>query len=153
MTHYMQLLVTNQPWNLIIFMAIPVIFAETITVTEFFIIFNRLTRGTLKTINKAASILAGIYFAGIFLYLTTQVVPTIQWRGAVDFLAVWFYLSGVVFFGGIALVEMNLIGRNRDAQGKLKLHFVLVSGFLVVAHIAMILGMINPTIFQMTKMQ
>jgi hypothetical protein len=27
MTHYMELLATNQPWNLIIFMAIPVIFA------------------------------------------------------------------------------------------------------------------------------
>ena len=30
-THYMELLATNQPWNLLIFMAIPVILAETLT--------------------------------------------------------------------------------------------------------------------------
>lgn len=35
MTHYMELLATNQPWNLIFFMAIPVILAEALTVTEF----------------------------------------------------------------------------------------------------------------------
>lgn len=149
MTHYMELLASNQPWNLIIFMAIPVILAETITVTEFFIIFNRLTSGTLKTVNKVASIIVGIYFTGIFLYLVTQVVPSIQWRGAVDFLAVWFYLGGIIFLGGIALLEMNLIGRKRDSEGKMKLHFILVGGFLVIAHIAMILGMLNPAIFSM----
>jgi hypothetical protein len=32
-THYMELLATNEPWNIIIFMAIPVIFAEYIAVT------------------------------------------------------------------------------------------------------------------------
>jgi hypothetical protein len=30
MTHYMELLAANQPWNLIIFMAIPIVLAETI---------------------------------------------------------------------------------------------------------------------------
>ncbi|WP_424202608.1 DUF6803 family protein, partial [Trichococcus sp.] len=39
MTHYMSLLASDQPWNLIIFMAIPVICAETLTISEFFIIF------------------------------------------------------------------------------------------------------------------
>jgi len=33
MTHYIELLTTNEPWNLILFMAIPVILAETIAVT------------------------------------------------------------------------------------------------------------------------
>ena len=42
MTHYMSLLADNQPWNLIIFMAIPVICAEALTISEFFIIFNNL---------------------------------------------------------------------------------------------------------------
>ena len=35
MTHYMELLATNQPWNLILFMAIPVVLAETVVITEF----------------------------------------------------------------------------------------------------------------------
>lgn len=43
MTHYMELLATNQPWNLISFMAIPVILAETTAVTELFLLFGRNT--------------------------------------------------------------------------------------------------------------
>ena len=39
MTHYMELLAVNQPWNLILFMAIPVILAETVAITELFILF------------------------------------------------------------------------------------------------------------------
>lgn len=41
MTHYMELLVTNQPWHLIIFMAIPVIPAEYIAITELQVLFSR----------------------------------------------------------------------------------------------------------------
>lgn len=147
MTHYMQLLATNQPWNLILFMAIPVIFAETLTVTEFLVIFNNLTSGFVRKLNKFCGTFVGIYFAGVFIYLVTQVVPTIQWRGAVDFLAVWFYLSGVIFLGGIALLELGIIGRHKTEREKMRLHFILVAGFLVVGHIAMILGMVNPQIF------
>jgi hypothetical protein len=147
MTHYMQLLASNQPWNLIFFMAIPVIFAETLTVTEFMVIFGNLTGGFIRKLNKFCGIFVGIYFTGVFLYLVTTVVPTIVWRGAVDFLAVWFYLSGVLFLGGIALLDMGLIGKEKNEQEKKKLHFILISGFLVVAHIAMILGMVNPQIF------
>ena len=41
MTHYMELLASNQPWNLIIFMAIPVVLAETLAITEFYILAHR----------------------------------------------------------------------------------------------------------------
>ena len=34
MTHYMELLSVNQPWNLLMFMAAPIVLAETIAVTE-----------------------------------------------------------------------------------------------------------------------
>ena len=36
-THYMDLLMQNSPWNLILFMAIPVVLAETIAITELLI--------------------------------------------------------------------------------------------------------------------
>ena len=48
MTHYMALLASNQPWNLLIFMAIPVICAETLTISEFFIIYKRIESGGLN---------------------------------------------------------------------------------------------------------
>jgi hypothetical protein len=38
MTHFMELLANNQPWNLIIFMAVPIVLAETIAVTELYIL-------------------------------------------------------------------------------------------------------------------
>ena len=37
MTNYMELLMTNQPWNLIMFMVIPVGLAECLVATEFYI--------------------------------------------------------------------------------------------------------------------
>ncbi len=70
MTHYMELLATNQPWNLILFMAIPVILAETVAVTELFILFGRNMSGGLRTTNKVAGTIAGLYFAGVFVFLT-----------------------------------------------------------------------------------
>ena len=61
MTHYMGLLVANQPWNLILFMAIPVIFAETIAVTELIILFSRQLHGTARLVNRIAGTAIGLY--------------------------------------------------------------------------------------------
>lgn len=150
MTHYMSLLSDNQPWNLILFMAIPVIFAETITITEFIILFSRNVNGPLRLFNRICSILAGLYFTVIFLYLvpTTFIPLTVngEWLTWVDVVAVGFYLSGVLFLLPLALLDLGLIGRKRTDEKKMKLHFMLISGFLVVAHIAMIFGMVNPDI-------
>jgi hypothetical protein len=150
MTHYMELLATNQPWNLILFMAIPVIFAEFIAVTELPILFQRATGGTLKRLNSYAGIFVGFYFLGVFLYLlSTAVIPITQagaWRGPADVLAVGFYLLGVVPLLGMALLELKVVGRTASAQQRLVIHAALVSVFLVVAHVAMIFGMLNPTL-------
>lgn len=150
MTHYMSLLADNQPWNLIIFMAIPVICAETLTITEFFIIFNRVKNGGIRSLNKYVGIFDGIYFTGIFIYLLfNAVIPlttTGGWHTWVDVTAVGFYLSGVVFLLPIALMELGIIFKHKTFEEKMKIHFILVGGFLVVAHIAMIFGMVNPEI-------
>lgn len=150
MTHYMELLASNQPWNLILFMAIPVILAETVAITELFILFSRQYQGPVRNINRIASILGGFYFAGVFVYLTiTAAIPlTTQggWRGPADVIAVLAYLSGVVPLLGLALLDLGIIGRKLDIEGKLKQHAIFVAIFLVVAHIAMIFGMLDPAI-------
>lgn len=150
MTHYMSLLASNQPWNLIIFMAIPVICAETLTISEFFIIFNRIKSGTIRKVNKIVGTFVGLYFTGIFVYLfITTVIPltaTGGWHTWIDVVAVGFYLSGVFFLLPIALMELGIINRNKTDEQKMKIHFILLGGFLVVAHVAMILGMVNPTL-------
>lgn len=151
MTHYMELLATNQPWNLIIFMAIPVILAETLAITELIILFSRNLTGRAKLINKLAGITAGVYFTGVFIYLFSHAVIPLSstggWRGPADVIAVGFYLSGVIPFLGMALLELGIIGKKRDEIGRLKLHAIFVGIFLVVAHIAMIFGMMDPNLF------
>jgi hypothetical protein len=144
----MELLATNQPWNLILFMAIPVILAEFIAVTELYILLSRGENRQLRQWNRIAGIIVGVYFTGVFLYLLfNAVIPLTAgggWRGVADVIAVGFYLLGIIPLGGLALMGLGVIGRNAEAQSYLKLHATFVAIFLVVAHIAMIFGMLNP---------
>lgn len=154
MTHYMALLAANQPWNLLIFMAVPVILAETVAITELFILFSRRFDGPLRQINRTASILGGLYFTGVFIHLVSNaVIPlTLQgeWRGPADVIAVGAYLLGIVPLLGMALLDLGVTGRQLDAEGRLKRHAGWVAAFLVVAHVAMIFGMLDPTLLQAT---
>lgn len=150
MTHYMELLASNQPWNLIIFMAIPVVLAETIAITELYLLFTRNFSGLARKINKWAGIIIGVYFLGVFIYLfKNAVLPfTIngEWRGMVDIVAVGFYLLGVVPLFGMTLLELGFINK-KTRESNLKTHAIFIAIFLVVTHIAMIFGMLNPEIF------
>lgn len=152
MTHYMQLLADNQPWNLLIFMAGPVILAETIAICELYLLYTRRLDGAVKALSRIAGIIAGLYFAGIFVYLTINAVIPLTvgggWRGPADIIAVGSYLAGVVPLGGIALLDFGLLWSGRDPFARLGLHAMFVGIFLVVAHIAMIFGMLDPTLLQ-----
>ncbi|MCP8969557.1 DUF6803 family protein [Ectobacillus ponti] len=151
MTHYMELLATGQPWNLILFMAIPVILAETVAITELGVLFTRRTDGTLRAVNKFASVTVGLYFTVVFVYLLFQVVIPLTagggWRGWVDVAAVSFYLLGIVPLLGLALLDMGLLQKGRPEAQRLKIHAYFVGIFLVVTHLAMIFGMLDPYLF------
>jgi hypothetical protein len=155
MTHYMALIMGNQPWNLIIFMAIPVILAETLTVTEFTVLFSKGKNSTSKKINRFIGLVGGLYFTPIFIYLlTTVAIPlTIngKWNTWVDVIAVGFYLIRILFLLPISLMEMGLIFKNKSDEEKRQIHFKLIVGFLIVAHISMIFGMLNPDVVRMTS--
>lgn len=155
MTHYMELLASNQPWNLITYMAIPVVLAETIAITELYLLFTRKNDGAVKTLSSWSGIIAGFYFLGIFINLFfTAVIPLTQsggWRGMFDIIAVLFYLLGVIPLMGIALLEINIIKKNASTQEKQKLHAIFVAVFLVVAHVAMIFGMLNPSLLEVRQ--
>ncbi|SUS04377.1 Permease [uncultured Defluviicoccus sp.] len=150
MTHYMQLLAENQPWNLLIFMAVPIILAETVVVTELYILYTRNFSGIVRWVNKWAGILVGFYFAIVFVYLlVTAAVPLTKgggWRGWIDVSAVGFYLSGVIPLLGIALLEVGVIARDRSPEQKLMIHASLVALFLVLGHVAMVFGMLDPAL-------
>ena len=150
MTHYMQLLADNQPWNLLIFMAIPIVLAETLAITELYILFTRKFDGFVYHLNRFSGTTVGLYFIGIIAYLmTTAVVPITkggEWRTAIDVVAVGSYLIGGLPLIWIALQGFGLVNKSLDQMGRLKVHAVCVALFLVFGHIAMIAGMLDPSI-------
>ena len=75
------------------------------------------------------------FFAGAFRHVD----PCI-------FLPVGFYLSGVIPLAGIALLDLGLLWQNRSPETRLGLHASFVALFLIVAHVAMIFGMLDPTL-------
>jgi hypothetical protein len=151
----MELLASNQPWNLLLFMAVPVILAETVAITELYILFSRQYAGPVRALNRAASIVGGVYFVGVFLYLAVNAVVPItrasEWRGPADVIAVGFYLAGIVPLLGLALVDLGLVRCGRSEEGRLKMHATFVAIFLVVAHVAMIFGMLNPDVLRAAR--
>ena len=155
MTHYMELLAVNQPWNLLIYMAIPIVLAETVAITELYLLYTRDYNGPVRSLNRAASILVGLYFAGIFFYLLfNAVIPitrTGSWRGPADVIAVLSYLAGVIPLLGMALIDLGIIAKNRDDHSRMGLHAQMVGLFLVVGHIAMIFGMLDPAVLGSTQ--
>lgn len=150
MTHYMQLLAERQPWNLLLFMAVPVILAETVAITELFVLFRRATGGALVLLNRGASVLGGVYFAGVFVYLMNAAVLPLTasggWRGPADVIAVGAYLAGVLPLVTMALLDLRLIGGRWSDERRMQAHAACVAVFLVVAHVAMIFGMLDPTL-------
>jgi hypothetical protein len=149
MTHYMGLLAANQPWNLLLFMAVPVILAETLAITELALLFKPDAPAVVRSLNRWSGLVAGVWFTGIVVYLLTNAAIPLTasggWRGAGDLLAVGAYLLGIVPLGGISLIELGVLGTG-SARDRVKLHAVFVGIFLVVAHVAMIFGMLDPSL-------
>ena len=148
MTHYMELLATNQPWNLIIFMAIPVILAETVAITELYILYTRKLRGWVRNLNRFAGVVVGLYFIGIIVYLLANAVLPItqagEWRTIIDVIAVSTYLIGGIPMVLIALQDLGILHKGASEERKLAYHATYVAVFLVFAHLAMIAGMADP---------
>ena len=144
MTHYMELLSLNQPYNLILYMVIPMGLAELLVAMEFFTMYHMDSgkNAGFKAISKFVGIVLGVYFTALVIYFLAKIYPTIKWRGYADVIAIYSYLIGVIPLLGIALLELNLIYK----KAKLKLHFCLLIFFLIVGHVAMIFGMVDPTI-------
>ena len=148
MTHYMELLSLNQPYNLILYMVIPMGLAELLVAMEFFTMYHMDSgKNTgFKAVSKFVGIVLGVYFTALVIYFLAKIYPTIKWRGYADVIAIYSYLIGVIPLLGITLLELNLIYKNASERAKLKLHFCLLIFFLIVGHVAMIFGMVDPTI-------
>ena len=102
MTAYMALLAANQPWNLILFMVIPVACAETLVASEFFVLYGKATHGDAaqstfaEKLTKYLGFFLAIYYACLVVYLLVAVVPGIEWQGPIDILAIAFFFLAFI---------------------------------------------------------
>ncbi|MDR1423005.1 MAG: hypothetical protein LBI92_00095 [Azoarcus sp.] len=151
MTHYMELLATNQPWNLLLFMAVPVVLAETVAITELYLLYKRRFSGPVRQLNRAAGTAVGLYFIGVIVYLLINAVAPItrngEWRTILDVFAVGTYLVSGVPLILVALQDLGIIQRDLPEEKKLAWHVTYIAAFLVFGHLAMIAGMTDPTLF------
>ena len=118
MTHYMELLSLNQPYNLILYMVIPMGLAELLVAMEFFTMYHMDSgkNAGFKAVSKFVGIVLGVYFTALMIYFLAKIYPTIKWRGYADVIAIYSYLIGVIPLLGIALLELNLIYKNASQK-------------------------------------
>lgn len=151
-THYMDLLMQNSPWNLLLFMALPVVFAETAAITELWAPHakSEISKVRLQATNRICGILGGIAFLFIDIYLIATVfIPLAlahEFRTWIDVVAITSYLLGGIPMMLLALLNTKVLWRKATEQKKAKANIVLLASFLVLSHIAMIFGMVDPGI-------
>ena len=132
-THYMGLLMANQPWNLLLFMALP-----------FAVIYLGLLPAALglfpSRLGRAAVAFLAVYLTVASVYLVRwAVVPLTDgsgWRGLVDLIAVCGYVLTAVPI--LVLAALTFGGGSARAQAW------WAWAALVVAHVAMTFGMMAP---------
>jgi uncharacterized protein DUF6803 len=138
-THYMGLLMANQPWNLLLFMALP-----------FAVVYLGVLPAALglfpSRLGRAAIAFLAVYLTVASAYLVRwAVVPLTNgngWRGPVDLIAVGGYVLTAVPI--LVLAALTFGGGSARAQTW------WAWAALVVAHVAMTFGMMAPFVLGWT---
>lgn len=145
MTHYMELLSLHEPWFLILFMLVPMVLAETILAAGAFSLLYKDSRSEKwDSLSHVCDLILGVFFIVATVYIVTSYVPTIQWRGPIDYISIWAYVLGVIPAVLILLQELGIIFKGLDATAKIKKHIVLMILFVLFTHLAMVFGMADP---------
>lgn len=145
MTHYMELLSLHEPWFLILFMLVPMVLAETILAAGAFSLLYKDSRSEKwDSLSHVCGLILGVFFIVATVYIVTSYVPTIQWRGPIDYISIWAYVLGVIPAVLILLQELGIIFKSLDATAKIKKHIVLMVLFVLFTHLAMVFGMADP---------
>lgn len=145
MTHYMELLSLHEPWFLILFMLVPMVLAETILAAGAFSLLYKDSRSEKwDSLSHVCGLILGVFFIVATVYIVTSYVPTIQWRGPIDYISIWAYVLGVIPAVLILLQELGIIFKGLDATAKIKKHIILMILFVLFTHLAMVFGMADP---------
>ena len=145
MTHYMELLSLHEPWFLILFMLVPMVLAETILAAGAFSLLYKDSRSEKwDSLSHVCGLILGVFFIVATVYIVTSYVPTIQWRGPIDYISIWAYVLGVIPAVLILLQELGILFKGLDATAKIKKPIVLLILFVFFTPLAMVFGMADP---------
>ena len=134
-THYMGLLMANQPWNLLIFMVVP-----------FVLIYGGLVPPKLglvpPSVERLVTPVLAVYYTATAVYLIRYAAWPLTtgggWRGPADWIAVLGYIATAVPILGLTVATFTSAS---DRARNWWLYSVLV-----LAHVAMSFGMLAPSV-------
>lgn len=150
MTQYMSLLMANSPYNLIFFMVVPMVIAETISITEIVLLFSSKPLLKVHSLNSICTFISGIVMLVlVFLFIKELVLPANEqnlWKGWIDYASALLFMVAVVPLVLMSLLQINLIFRKANKRTKMAVKIVLLSIYLVTSHAAMVFGMLDPAL-------
>lgn len=150
MTQYMSLLMANSPYNLIFFMVVPMVIAETIAITEIVLLFSSKPLLKVHSLNSICTFISGIVMLVlVFLFIKGLVFPANEqnlWKGWIDYASALLFMAAVIPLVLMSLLQVNLIFRKANKRTKMAVKIVLLSIYLVTSHAAMVFGMLDPAL-------
>ena len=150
MTQYMSLLMANSPYNLIFFMVVPMVIAETIAITEIILLFSSKPLLKVHSLNSICTFISGIVMLVLgFLFIKELVLPANEqnlWKGWIDYASALLFMVAVIPLVLMSLLQVNLIFRKANKRTKMAVKIVLLSIYLVTSHAAMVFGMLDPAL-------
>lgn len=150
MTQYMSLLMANSPYNLIFFMVVPMVIAETIAITEIILLFSSKPLLKVHSLNSICTFISGIVMLVlVFLFIKELVLPANEqnlWKGWIDYASALLFMVAVAPLVLMSLLQLNLIFRKANKRTKMAVKIVLLSIYLVTSHAAMVFGMLDPAL-------
>lgn len=150
MTQYMHLLMENAPYNLIYYMVIPMVIAETIAITEILKFYKEKDSRVVNSLNKLSSVLGGVAMLVLgTLYAVHVLTPAIKqhsFLGWVDSVSSYLFVASALPLILITLLVLGRICRKSSEHKKQGVKIVFLSLYLFLSHSAMALGMLDPAI-------
>lgn len=150
MTQYMSLLMANSPYNLIFFMVVPMVIAETIAITEIVLLFSSKPLLKVHSLNSICTFISGIVMLVLgFLFIKELVLSANEqnlWKGWIDYASALLFMAAVIPLVLMSLLQVNLIFRKANKRTKMAVKIVLLSIYLVTSHAAMVFGMLDPAL-------
>lgn len=118
MTQYMSLLMANSPYNLILFMVVPMVIAETIAISEIVLLFSSKPLLKVQGLNSICTFISGIVMLILGVLFVKDLVLVANekhlWNGWIDYASALCFMVAVIPLVLMSLLQVNLILRKAN---------------------------------------